>query len=327
MGVALPSSERPQIAGRIMLILKERGWSQRELGRRAGFAAPTQLGNVLRRLEEGSDVEVETLIAVADGAEVTLSWLVTGAGESRLAPSVTAASSSGREDLRRGNRVFALRLVLGMTQAAVVTGARQIPPGSMGSIEDGTYSLESPTGVIAKELIARGFGLAPRDFKAYLADKLSLRDAARWARQTRSNLAYSMLGLAPQGRLPLPVVVLRTAVPAWEDALARRFDGQQHAITDLDAARGLGRTSDELQALGIELSSFARLALDVAAATRGRTGNSVPANELAEQLIKLLSFSSEPAPAAPPEGGSGDLEHGKSAPGKKRSKRLSPRRT
>lgn len=302
MGVALPPADRPEIARRIQSILKEKEWSQRELSRRAGFSALSQLGNVLRRLEEGSEVELETLMAVAAGAGVPLTWLVTGRGESHLDPVDPTTAAERSAVLRKADRVFALRTALGLSPAGLVVSARQLPTGRIAAIEDGTYSLDSPTGRIDQEQLARGFGLASRDFRAYLTGEVSLRDAARWAKQTRSNLAFKMLGLGPTSRHPLPVVELRAAVPAWDDALGKAFDGQSHAIADLDAARGLQQTSEGLRALDVELSSFARLALDVSAATRGRAKRTVTAQELVEILRALVSRSSAIDGTAPPEG-------------------------
>lgn len=237
-------------------------------------------------------MELETLMAVAAGAGVPLTWLVTGRGESHLDPVDPTTAAARAAALRKGDRVFALRTALGLSPPGLVASARQIPTGRIAAIEDGTYSLDSPAGRIDQELLARGFGLASHDFRAYLTGEVPLRDAVRWAKQTRSNLAFKMLGLGPTQRHPPPVVELRAAVPAWDDALGKAFDGQSHAIADLDAARGLQQTSEGLQALGVELSNFARLALDVSAATRSRAKRLVTAQELIESLRVLVSRSS-----------------------------------
>lgn len=69
------------VADRIRRILRDHGWSERELGRRAGFATPSQLNGVLRNLErdEGA-VERSTLTRIARGAGVSERWLMLGAG-------------------------------------------------------------------------------------------------------------------------------------------------------------------------------------------------------------------------------------------------------
>jgi len=79
------------VADRIRTILEERGWSERELGRRSGFATPSQLNGVLRNLErdEGA-VERATLKRIARGAEVSERWLLLGEG------------APGDEDAARG---------------------------------------------------------------------------------------------------------------------------------------------------------------------------------------------------------------------------------
>lgn len=66
-------------ADRIAQVLKDRGWSQRELARRAKYTTESQLGNTLRRIRENPGrVEVETMQRIADAAGVSLHWLLTG---------------------------------------------------------------------------------------------------------------------------------------------------------------------------------------------------------------------------------------------------------
>ncbi len=69
------------VADRIRQILRDRGWSERELARRPGFATPSQLNGILRNLDpdEGA-VERATLKRIAQGAEVSERWLLLGEG-------------------------------------------------------------------------------------------------------------------------------------------------------------------------------------------------------------------------------------------------------
>ncbi len=70
-----------KIGDRIRLVLAHRGYTQRELSRRAGLAE-SQLGVILLRLRDRPfAVELETLARIAAGAEVSLAWLLTGADE------------------------------------------------------------------------------------------------------------------------------------------------------------------------------------------------------------------------------------------------------
>lgn len=76
-----PDFER--IGDRIRLMMSRQGITQRELARRAGFA-PTQISVILARLEERPyAIELETLVRIAQGAEVSLLWLLTGIIETR----------------------------------------------------------------------------------------------------------------------------------------------------------------------------------------------------------------------------------------------------
>lgn len=67
---------RKTIADRIRLTLAATGWSQRELARRAGLKSESNIQQIIKT--EG--MHVWTLIAVADAANVSLTWLLTGRG-------------------------------------------------------------------------------------------------------------------------------------------------------------------------------------------------------------------------------------------------------
>lgn len=67
---------------RIEWILSHRGIGQRELARRAKLADERHLGVILSRLRKKPNAEIErpTLVALATGGNVSLSWLATGTG-------------------------------------------------------------------------------------------------------------------------------------------------------------------------------------------------------------------------------------------------------
>lgn len=68
------------IGDRIERLRKERGWSQRELSRRAGLAE-THVGLLEARFKEdpNNEVELSTLRGIAEALEVTVGWLEKGA--------------------------------------------------------------------------------------------------------------------------------------------------------------------------------------------------------------------------------------------------------
>lgn len=85
------------VADRIRKVLEEHGWSERELGRRAGFSTPSQLNGVLRNLDrdEGA-VERATLRRIARGAGVSERWLMLGEGS----PADDDAGPATRDSVR-----------------------------------------------------------------------------------------------------------------------------------------------------------------------------------------------------------------------------------
>lgn len=87
------------IAARIRAELDRRGWSVREGSRRAGFSTDSQLGNVLRRLDESpSAIVLETLEQIATALEVDIEWLRSGS-----APPSSNATSGSDTDSRWKN--------------------------------------------------------------------------------------------------------------------------------------------------------------------------------------------------------------------------------
>lgn len=70
------------VGDRIQWILENCQISQRELARRAGFTASSQLNAIVRRLASRPDsIELKTAKAIARGAGVSERWLLTGDGK------------------------------------------------------------------------------------------------------------------------------------------------------------------------------------------------------------------------------------------------------
>ncbi len=92
---------------RILLILSTRGWSQRELARRAGLKSESHIGLLLS--EKAADVRLSTLLAIAQGAEVPFAWLATGEGDSGLGQTSPRAEPVVEYDDRYPNRPAALQ--------------------------------------------------------------------------------------------------------------------------------------------------------------------------------------------------------------------------
>jgi len=63
---------------RLAHILKLRGWSGRELARRAKLASEGSVGHVIQGVTKG--MRMESLQAIADAAHVRLEWLSAGTG-------------------------------------------------------------------------------------------------------------------------------------------------------------------------------------------------------------------------------------------------------
>lgn len=92
------------IADRIRAILKEKGWSERQLAREAKFKTESQVSNILRRLDESPDaVELGTLKQVARGAGVSERWLITGIGSPAGDDNATVSPPNDDRSPRVGN--------------------------------------------------------------------------------------------------------------------------------------------------------------------------------------------------------------------------------
>lgn len=81
------------IAGRIVTVAKDRGWTLREFARRAKLPKG-YIGTLMYRIRRNPDtgIETETLRKIATGAKVSLEWLITGEGtrDATAAPEVPA---------------------------------------------------------------------------------------------------------------------------------------------------------------------------------------------------------------------------------------------
>jgi transcriptional regulator with XRE-family HTH domain len=275
MGMIIPTQcSRPHIARRIQGILRDRGWSQRALGRRAGFSTPSQLGNTLRRLEEGRDVELESVLAIADGASVSLRWLLS---DDEASETPAAFLEADEPKLQRANRIHALRVILGASVEALADRCG-LTAEMMRAIEAGSQPIDDRHGAdgrTIRELIAGGLNLSMTDIDLYLCGGAALRDAAAWSR-TPCRQPSAAAVASSQGR-----------VPTWEDSLGRSFDGRRHTISDLDATRALQRNVGPLQALGVDLSGLARLTLDLAALVRMRERRAATADDVATCLAPV----------------------------------------
>lgn len=63
-------------------MLAVKGWSARDLAKKAGFKTASQVSSLLRALDRDPDaVELRTLRKIASGAEISFDWLVTGLDE------------------------------------------------------------------------------------------------------------------------------------------------------------------------------------------------------------------------------------------------------
>lgn len=69
--------DSPAIAARIAALLEEKGWTARELARRAGFGeGSAQASNTIKRLSDGKGASLKTLRALAKALGVTEAWLI-----------------------------------------------------------------------------------------------------------------------------------------------------------------------------------------------------------------------------------------------------------
>jgi transcriptional regulator with XRE-family HTH domain len=81
--------DQKALIDRIEAKMRERNWSGRELGRRAGISE-TAISQFQRRARGGArgevNLSVPTLQAIAHALEVNFNWLITGEGSSKVVP-------------------------------------------------------------------------------------------------------------------------------------------------------------------------------------------------------------------------------------------------
>lgn len=92
-----------EIALRIQRILELRGWTARELARQSGLPSETHVGLILKR--GGARVGVETLLKLAQAAQVSERWLLTGQGSPDESDEDRAPSHSESEIPHLSNAV------------------------------------------------------------------------------------------------------------------------------------------------------------------------------------------------------------------------------
>lgn len=93
---------------RIELLVARAGGSQRELSRRSGLTE-VHVGQILRRLKADPDASIEstTLRAIAQGAGVSESWLLTGRGSPDDADAPELAASTRHPQIRDTPNILA----------------------------------------------------------------------------------------------------------------------------------------------------------------------------------------------------------------------------
>lgn len=90
-----------EIARRIQEIARERGWTLREFARRANLPSG-YVGTLVSRIRRtpNTGIEAETLRKIANGARVSLEWLVSGDGERDAATLTASDAITAAEALR-----------------------------------------------------------------------------------------------------------------------------------------------------------------------------------------------------------------------------------
>lgn len=87
-------TDRRAIADRINEQLRLRGWSARELGRRAWGRDDAKAGNAIAGLRKGSKVDHDTLLEIARALDVSAEWLIDGRGDHPAAPRAPAPETA-----------------------------------------------------------------------------------------------------------------------------------------------------------------------------------------------------------------------------------------
>lgn len=78
----MPPNQAPEIANRIRQMMSDLGiQSERKFARRAGLAVDTHLNAVLKRLDGGHTIDLDTATKLAHAGGRSLTWLATGREE------------------------------------------------------------------------------------------------------------------------------------------------------------------------------------------------------------------------------------------------------
>ncbi len=185
----------------------------------------------------------------------------------------------------QGPKIKALREALGLTQAQVTQrlGVPRAPNWVLRAEKrDGDPHVNQLTHDDAKETLARGLGLSLADFKAYLAGRVTLREAVK--RSSTSAVA------APEAPRSTPAPTQPEAPPqaesgavSLEEALGLAFDPRKHTITDLRAVQDALNESYRWKRPEAEFVAAAGTWLDVAASLR-RLGQRVDAVAILDRV-------------------------------------------
>lgn len=132
--------------------------------------------------------------------------------------------------------------------------------------------------------LARGFGLTPQEFDAYLREEVTLEDTLARVRDDAE--------LAPEE--PAPVVELEDGDDPFAVALLWALDRDRHTMRDLDAVRGSLRGIARMADPQADLIEAARAWLDAAARLR-RAGKPVTL----ESLLLEVTLGGKTAAVSP----------------------------
>lgn len=220
----------------------------------------------------------------------------------------------------QGPKIKALREALGLTQAQV-TQRLGVPRAANWVLRaekrDGDPHVNQLTHDDAKETLARGLGLSLADFKAYLAGKVTLREAVK-----RSSAGAGAEHEAPRSA-PAPVQPeaqpqAESGAVSLEEALGLAFEPRKHTITDLRAVQDALAESYPWKRPEAGFVAAARTWLDAAASLR-RQGQGVDAVAILDRVTfggneRARQVAMERETAANAEGAAPGNEHGLQRP-------------